>query len=73
MNKNMSLGWILIVIAATMWGIDGILLTPRYFSYGFFDVKFIVFVSHLVPTIILSILFFGEYKKIRYFEKNDFI
>ena len=73
MNKNMSLGWILIVIAATMWGIDGILLTPRYFSYGFFDVKFIVFVSHLVPTIILSILFFGEYKKIKYFEKNDFI
>ena len=73
MNKNMSLGWILIVIAATMWGIDGILLTPRYFSYGFFDVRFIVFVSHLVPTIILSILFFGEYKKIKYFEKNDFI
>jgi len=73
MNKNMNLGWILIVIAATMWGIDGILLTPRYFSYGFFDVKFIVFVSHLVPTIILSILFFGEYKKIKYFEKNDFI
>lgn len=73
MNKNMSLGWILIVIAATMWGIDGILLTPRYFSYVFFDVKFIVFVSHLVPTIILSILFFGEYKKIKYFEKNDFI
>lgn len=73
MNKNMSLGWILIVIAATMWGIDGILLTPRYFSYGFFDVKFIVFASHLVPTIILSILFFGEYKKIKYFEKNDFI
>lgn len=73
MNKNMSIGWILIVMAATMWGIDGILLTPRYFSYGFFDVKFIVFVSHLVPTIILSILFFGEYKKIKYFEKNDFI
>ena len=73
MNKNLSIGWILIIIASTMWGIDGILLTPRYFSYGFFDVKFIVFVSHLVPTIILSALFWREYKKIKYFDKNDFI
>ena len=69
----MNYGWLLITIGATMWGIDGVLLTPRYFMYGFFDVRFIVFMSHFVPTIILSILFWRQYKYLKTFKKNDFI
>ncbi|WP_156683927.1 DMT family transporter [Oceanivirga miroungae] len=69
-NKN---GWILISIAAFIWGLDGVLLTPQYFSNGFYDVKFIVFISHLLPLIILSILFFGQYKIIKTFKKEDYI
>ncbi len=69
----MNYGWLLITLGACMWGIDGVLLTPRYFQYGFFDVRFIVFVSHLFPTIILSILYFGEYRKIKKFKKDDFV
>lgn len=68
----MEYGWLLIIIAASMWGIDGVLLTPRYFSLGFFDVKFIVFVSHLIPTIILSILFTKKYRKIKEFSYEDY-
>lgn len=73
MKKENNFGWLLIIIAAIMWGIDGVLLTPRYFSSGFYDVKFIVFMSHLVPTLILSALFFKEYKLIKKFNKHDYI
>lgn len=69
----MNYGWLLITLGACMWGIDGVLLTPRYFQYGFFDVRFIVFVSHLFPTIILSILYSKEYKKLKTFKKVDYI
>ncbi|WP_068267625.1 DMT family transporter [Caviibacter abscessus] len=73
MKKENNFGWLLIIISATMWGIDGILLTPKYFVYGFYDVKFIVFMSHLVPSIILSLLFFNEYKVITQFKKQDYV
>ena len=66
----MNYGWFLITLGAAMWGIDGVLLTPRYFQYGFYDVKFIVFVSHLFPTIILSVLFFNKYKLLKKFKKT---
>lgn len=65
--------FVFIILAAIMWGIDGILLTPRYFTNGFYDVKFIVFVSHLFPLLILSIPFYKEYKRIKEFDKTDFI
>ncbi|WP_067141915.1 DMT family transporter [Oceanivirga salmonicida] len=78
MKKNCSTatlgyGWILISFAAFLWGLDGVLLTPRYFALGFYNVKFIVFISHLVPLVVLSILFTGQYKKIKEFKKDDFI
>lgn len=77
-NKNLTnttlLGSILIIIGAIMWGLDGVLLTPLYFSkFHFYDVNFIVFVAHLIPTIILSIIFPKQYKEIKNFTKNDFI
>lgn len=65
--------FVFIILAAIMWGIDGILLTPRYFTNGFYYVKFIVFVSHLFPLLILSIPFYKEYKRIKEFDKTDFI
>lgn len=66
-------GWLLISIAAFMWGLDGVLLTPQYFANGFYDVKFIVFISHFVPVIILSCLFFGQYRIIKTFKKEDYL
>lgn len=76
-NKSYNkifLGSFLVVFAAMMWGLDGVLLTPLYFSkFNFFDVNFIVFVAHAIPTIILSIFFHKEYKKIRQFTRSDFL
>ena len=46
---------ILIIIAAAMWGIDGVLLTPSYFSvFHFYNVEFIVFVAHFIPFIFIQ-------------------
>lgn len=68
------LGSIFIIIAAMMWGIDGILLTPSYFTkFKFFDVNFIVFIAHAIPTVILSIFFSKQYKYLKTFTKNDYL
>lgn len=57
-----------------MWGIDGILLTPSYFTkFKFFDVNFIVFIAHAIPTIILSIFFSKQYKYLKTFTKSDYL
>lgn len=69
----MNYGWILIIIAAIMWGIDGILLTPRYFFLGLYNVPFIVFVSHLFPLTILSIFNFIKSKNVVKIDKKDYI
>ncbi len=75
MKRNTSiLGGFLIVIAAVMWGLDGVLLTPSYFSkFHFYDVNFIVFIAHAIPAVILSLLFFGQYRELKNFTKNDYI
>lgn len=68
------LGSIFIIIAAMMWGIDGILLTPSYFiKFKFFDVNFIVFIAHAIPTVILSIFFSKQYKYLKTFTKSDYL
>ena len=68
------LGSIFIIIAAMMWGLDGILLTPSYFTkFNFFDVNFIVFIAHAMPTIILSIFFSKQYKYLKTFTKSDYL
>lgn len=68
------LGSIFIIIAAMMWGIDGILLTPSYFTkFKFFDVNFIVFIAHAIPTVILSIFFSKQYKYLKTFTKSDYL
>ena len=63
---------ILIIIAAAMWGIDGVLLTPSYFSrFHFYNVEFIVFVAHFIPFIFLSIFMFKKYKYLKEFTLSD--
>ncbi len=73
-KKGSILGGFLIVIAAVIWGLDGVLLTPSYFSkYHFYDVNFIVFIAHVIPVIILSLIFPRQYKELKNFTKNDYI
>lgn len=66
-----NLGWILVVIGAMMWGVDGVLFTPRYFTYGLFNVVLIVFMAHLIPTFIMSVTNYKEYLNFKNISKSD--
>lgn len=74
MNKKFKLlSNIMIIIAASMWGVDGVLLTPSYFSvFHFYNVEFIVFVAHLIPFLCLNIFMFKKYKYLKEFTLSDF-
>ena len=62
-------GALLVCLAATMWGFDGIALTPRLFNL---HVPFVVFILHLLPLILMSIIFGKEeIKNIKKLQKND--
>ncbi|MBP9478060.1 MAG: DMT family transporter [Sebaldella sp.] len=64
---------IMIIIAASMWGIDGVLLTPSYFStFHFYNVDIIVFIAHFIPFLVLNIFLFKKYKYLKVFTASDF-
>lgn len=56
MKKELK-GALLVCLAATMWGFDGIVLTPRLFHL---NVPFVVFILHFLPFLGMSILFGKE-------------
>ena len=60
--KRSLRGALAICIAASLWGLDGVVLTPRLHNL---DVLFVVFLLHLVPFVILQPFFFSSYKTLR--------
>ncbi|MGL5089271.1 MAG: DMT family transporter [Cetobacterium sp.] len=69
--KKQHLGAGLICLAATMWGFDGIVLTPRLFKL---DVAYVVFILHLLPLLGMSVLFGKkELKNIKKLSKEDIL
>ncbi len=67
-NKQRYIGATAIIVAATLWGFDGVVLTPRLYNL---DVGFVVFMLHLVPFVLMNIFLFKEYKKLKEFTKAD--
>ena len=63
-------GVIAVSVAAAMWGLDGVVLTPRLYNL---DVRFVVFVLHLIPFVIMNILFFREYKWVSKLSSSDWL
>lgn len=60
MKKNTKIiGAVAVAFASMMWGFDGVVLTPRLFNL---DVIFVVFVLHLIPFILMNLIFIKEYK-----------
>lgn len=57
MLKKEYIGAGLVCIAATMWGFDGIVLTPRLYKL---NVMYVVFMLHMLPLIGMTILFGKE-------------
>ena len=62
-NSKRFIGATAIILAATMWGFDGVVLTPRLFSLN--NIGFVVFMLHLVPFVLMNTFLFKEYKKLK--------
>ncbi|WP_027129462.1 DMT family transporter [Fusobacterium perfoetens] len=69
MKNKKYLGAGLVCFAASLWGFDGIVLTPRLHQLS---VPFVVFILHFIPFLFMS-CFFGkeEIKNIKKLPKKD--
>jgi len=66
---NKKLAALFVCLSATMWGFDGVVLTPRLFNL---DVGFVVFMLHLIPFSLMNLFLFREYKNLKTFTGSDF-
>ncbi len=69
-TKKRYIGATAIILAATMWGFDGVVLTPNLYNL---NVGFVVFMLHFVPFVLMNTFLFKEYKKLKTFTKADFL
>ena len=67
-NKPVFAGAMAICVAAILWGLDGIVLTPQLYRQ---DITLVVFVLHALPFILMNFLFFREYRHLRNFTSGD--
>lgn len=71
MNRNQKIiGAVLISIAAILWGLDGVVLTPRLYNL---NVTFVVFMLHTIPFVLMNLILFREYKYLMKFSARDFL
>jgi drug/metabolite transporter (DMT)-like permease len=57
-KKNIIIGAAIIGLSATMWGFDGIVLTPRLSNL---KVIFVVFILHLIPFLLMNPFLYKRY------------
>lgn len=62
---------LMIMFAAFLWALEGILLLPKLFNLN--NTAFIVFMIHFLGFIIMQPLFFNSYKTLKKFDKKDSI
>lgn len=67
-NKSVFTGAMAICVAATLWGLDGVVLTPRLYSL---DIGLVVFIFHALPFLLMNLFMFKEYRHLRNFTRAD--
>lgn len=67
-RKSIITGAIAISFSAMLWGLDGIVLTPRLYNL---EVSYVVFILHAIPFVLMNLFFYKEYKYIKIFKRND--
>ena len=63
-------GALSICLAATLWGLDGVVLTPRLFNLS---VPFVVFLLHLIPFTLMQPVLFRTYGALRRLKIEDWV
>jgi drug/metabolite transporter (DMT)-like permease len=67
-NKTVFTGAMAICVAAILWGLDGVVLTPRLYSL---DIGLVVFIFHALPFLLMNLFMYKEYRHLRNFTKGD--
>jgi len=67
-RKDTLWGAVSISVAAILWGLDGVVLTPRLNNL---NVNFVVFILHALPFIIMQLFLFRQYRYLRQFTFQD--
>ena len=67
-NKTVFTGAMAICVAATLWGLDGVVLTPRLYSL---DIGMVVFIFHALPFLLMNIFMYREYCHLKRFTSGD--
>jgi len=72
MQKNYQkiIGASAISIAAILWGLDGVYLTPNLYNL---DIAFVVYILHLVPFLFMNIFLYKQYKNLKKFNSKDYL
>jgi len=68
-KKSVVLGAVLIGISATLWGFDGIVLTPRLNNL---NVAFVVFVLHLIPFLLMNPFLYKRYAFLKTLDSSEY-
>lgn len=69
-RRNTLIGAGLVGFAASLWGFDGVFLTPKLSNL---DVVFVVFALHLIPFLFMNLFFFKDYKCLKQFNQSDYM
>lgn len=69
-KNSLALHILAVCFAASLWGADGIVLTPNLFML---KPGFVVFIIHIIPFIFMSLFFFKEYKYLSQFSSKDWL
>jgi drug/metabolite transporter (DMT)-like permease len=70
MNRRHALGALLIIIAAAMWGADGVVLRPMLMNL---DVPTVVFLEHAIAFALMLIPLIVEWKELRKIKKSEWL
>ena len=61
-SRTATIGAALICLSAALWGLDGVVLTPRLANL---EVPFVVFLLHIVPFALMQPFLFTSYRRLR--------
>lgn len=67
-QRSSFIGATAVSVAAILWGLDGIVLTPRLYNL---NIGYVVFMLHLIPFIIMNLFMFREYRQLSRFTVGD--
>jgi drug/metabolite transporter (DMT)-like permease len=63
-------GAIAISFAAVLWGLDGVVLTPRLYNL---DVGFVVMVLHLIPFLLMTLFLPYKYRNFKVLRRSEWV